>query len=51
MTAIDWGWGIEATAARLLEMSAKARENGEAYALTSAQNVAAAVARRQQSRA
>jgi hypothetical protein len=51
MTCIDWGWSIEATAARLLEMSAKARENGEAYALTTAQNAAAAVARRQRSRA
>lgn len=46
MTAIDWGWSIEATAARLMEESAKAQENGEAYALTTAQNAAAAVARR-----
>ena len=46
MTAIDWGWSIEATAARLMEESAKAQENGEHYALTAAQNAAAAVARR-----
>lgn len=47
MTAIDWGWSIEDTAARLLEESTKAKENGEAYALTTARNAAAAVARRQ----
>jgi hypothetical protein len=47
MTAIDWGWPIEDTAKRLLEESTKARENGEAYALATAQNAAAAVQRRQ----
>lgn len=47
MTAIDWGWSIEDTAKRLLQESAKARENGEGYALATAQNAAAAVARRQ----
>ena len=46
MTAIDWGWSIEATAARLLEQSSKAKENGEGYALLTAQNAAAAVERR-----
>ena len=46
MTAIDWGWSIEATAARLMEESSKAQENGEGYALMTAQNAAAAVARR-----
>jgi RepB DNA-primase from phage plasmid len=46
MTAIDWGWSIEATAARLMEESAKAQENGEHYALTTAQNAAGAIARR-----
>jgi hypothetical protein len=45
MIAIDWGWGIEATAARLMEESAKARENGESYALLTAQNAAAAAER------
>lgn len=46
MTAIDWGHGIEATAERLMELSEKARENGEGYALTTATNAAAAVERR-----
>jgi len=47
MTAIDWGWPVEETAARLLQESTKAQENGESYALTTARNAAAAVARRQ----
>jgi hypothetical protein len=51
MTALDWGWSIEATAAQLMEESSKARENGERYALLTAQNAAAAVGRRQRSRA
>ena len=46
LLAIDWGWGVEETAARLMEESPKAQENGEAYALRTAQNAAAAVARR-----
>jgi hypothetical protein len=46
MTAIDWGWSIEDTAARLMEESTKARENGEGYALLTARNAAAAVERR-----
>ncbi len=45
MIAIDWGWGIEATAARLMEVSTKARENGESYAQLTAQHAAEAVAR------
>ncbi len=44
--AIDWGWGTEDTAARLMEVSTKARENGERYALRTAQRAAAAVDRR-----
>jgi hypothetical protein len=52
MTAISWGHGIEETAARLMEESAKTRENGEAHTLLTAQNAAAADARnRQRSRA
>jgi hypothetical protein len=47
MTAIDWGWPVEDTAKRLMQESSKARENGEGYALTTAQNAAAAIARRQ----
>jgi len=46
LIAQDWGWAVEETAARLLEVSSKARENGEAYALLTAQNAAAALARR-----
>jgi hypothetical protein len=43
LLAIDWGWGIEETATRLMLESSKARENGEAYALRTARNAAAAV--------
>jgi hypothetical protein len=46
LLAIDWGWGVEETAQRLMEESRKAEENGEAYALRTAQNAAAALARR-----
>jgi hypothetical protein len=46
LLAIDWGWSIEATAARLLESSSKARENGPAYARLTAERAAAAVYRR-----
>jgi hypothetical protein len=46
MIAIDWGWSIEQTAARLMEESAKARENGERYALLTSQRAAAALDRR-----
>jgi hypothetical protein len=46
MTAIDWGWSVDETAARLLEESQKARENGQRYALDTATNAAAAVERR-----
>jgi hypothetical protein len=51
MTALTWGFSIESTAAQLMEESSKARENGERYALLTAQNAAAAVERRQRSRA
>jgi hypothetical protein len=33
LTAIDWGWSVEETAARLMEESPKARENGRQSAL------------------
>ena len=36
--ALSWGHGIEATAERLLEESAKARENGEVYARQTAEH-------------
>lgn len=48
MTAIDWGWSVEATAQRLMQESTKAQENGERYALTTSRNAAAAVERRSQ---
>ncbi len=51
MTAISWGHGVEATAERLMEESSKARENGERYAQMTADNAAAAVARRERTRA
>ena len=37
MTALGWGWGIEEVAARLMVETPKARENGEQYALLTAQ--------------
>lgn len=46
MTALDWGWSMAATAARLLQESRKAQENGERYALLTVQSAATAVARR-----
>jgi hypothetical protein len=46
LLAIDWGWGVDETAARLMQESSKAQENGEAYALHTARNAAAAIERR-----
>jgi hypothetical protein len=46
LLAIDWGWGVEETAARLMRESGKAQENGEAYALRTARNAAAAIVQR-----
>ena len=54
MTAVDWGWSIEDTAAKLVEVSEKARERvrhkDEGYALITAQNAAAAVERNDRKR-
>jgi hypothetical protein len=54
MTAIDWGWSIEDTAAKLVEVSEKARERvrlkDEGYALITTQNAAAAVERNDRKR-
>jgi hypothetical protein len=47
LIALDWGFSIEETAARLIDESPKARESGEAYALRTARSAAAALARRQ----
>lgn len=41
MIASSWGWPTEQIAGRLLELSVKARENGERYALLTAQKAAA----------
>jgi hypothetical protein len=46
LLAIDWGWSVAETCARLLEKSNKAQENGEGYAWLTAQRAAAAVGRR-----
>jgi hypothetical protein len=43
MTALDWGFAIDETAAKLLEVSGKAKENGPRYAALTTQNAAAAV--------
>jgi hypothetical protein len=45
MTAIDWGFSVEATADKLMEESAKARDKGNDYALVTARNAEAAVER------
>lgn len=44
-TAIEWGWSREATASRLMEVSTKAKENGEAYAVQTAARAAESVER------
>ena len=44
-TAIEWGWSVEATASRLHELSAKAKRNGEGYAILTATRAAQSVRR------
>jgi hypothetical protein len=44
-TAIEWGWSPEATASRLMELSTKAKENGERYAVQTATRAAESVER------
>jgi hypothetical protein len=46
LLALDWGWGVEEVAARLMQESSKAKENGEPYAQRTARNAAAALERR-----
>jgi hypothetical protein len=46
LIAIDWGWDVEETAARLMQESNKARENGQSYALRTARSAASAIERR-----
>jgi hypothetical protein len=48
MTALDWGFDIPETTAKLMEVSSKAKENGPRYAALTAQNAAAAVERKGQ---
>lgn len=48
MTAYDWGWSVESVADRLTQVSAKAQENGERYAILTASNAARAVEARQE---
>src|SRR3954470_13945413 len=45
LIAADWGFSVEEIAARLLEESAKARDNGRAYALQTATRASDAAAR------
>jgi hypothetical protein len=46
MTALDWGFDIPETATKLIEVSAKAKENGPRYAALTVENAAAAVERK-----
>ena len=46
--ALSWGHPVEATAARLMQESEKARENGEAYAVKTAQRAVVPAAQRNQ---
>ena len=46
MTALDWGWSAEQAAARLMDESRKAQENGVRYAALTVAKAAAAVASR-----
>jgi len=48
MISISWGHGIDETAARLMQESRKAREEGKSYATQTARQTAAAVERRRQ---
>jgi hypothetical protein len=48
MTALDWGFDIPETSAKLMEVSAKAKENGPRYAELTTQNAAIAVERKGQ---
>jgi DNA-binding protein Fis len=45
-TALDWGWSIEETAARLMETSHHAQQSGEEYARLTAHGAATAALRR-----
>ena len=51
MMAAQRGWDSESIASRLMEVSSKARENGEAYARITAENATEAASRHPVSRA
>jgi hypothetical protein len=51
MLCSQWGWTVEETADRLMELSSKAQENGQQYAKLTAENAAAACDRQRRSRA
>jgi hypothetical protein len=48
MLAAQRGWSPEEIAGRLMELSSKARENGEHYARRTAENAAAAIGKKPQ---
>ncbi len=48
LTAYDWHWPVESIAERLMLVSTKAQQNGERYALLTAENAATAVESRRQ---
>ena len=48
MTALEWGFDIPETTAKLMQLSAKAKENGLRYAALTTQNAGAAVERKGQ---
>jgi hypothetical protein len=48
MTALDWGFDIPETSAKLMGVSTKAKENGPRHAALTTQNAAAAVERKGQ---
>lgn len=46
LIAIDWGWSVEETADRLAELSEKAQERRDDYAIRTARSAAVAVKNR-----
>jgi len=46
LLAIDWGWSVEETAARLMQESGKAQTEGEKYAMRTASKAGEAIERR-----
>jgi hypothetical protein len=44
-TAFEWGWPVPDITRRLMELSSKAKENGEGYGVLTATRAAESVAR------